>query len=196
MLPSTDQSDKDKIKRLNLLADAKHEKAEQYYKAKREHDRKLQLTPRERFAAAEKGLRKMARKHAHNDDAKRATRITTCADEITASLKVFDKLTRQLQEKRPDPRGDALESAAKELMKQLPKCFPSHADALVYARSKLPLLKANAEAVKIADKYGKVSRSRMKEEESIWKFLREGGALAFTDWDEADNLKKLIDLGS
>lgn len=113
------------------------------------------------------GMRRMARRLEREGDGTRAKNLSQLADEAGSILRDYVAATIELQARRPDPLGDAVERAAAELRKRLPACYPTDEDATAAARL-LPLAEARREAGRLADHYHGVAKNRAKIGAAFW----------------------------
>ena len=193
-LPTMDQSEHDRLKRAEAIADAKYAKLVAELDKKRA--RKLAALPDEnkRRHACVAGLQKCSAKAERDGDPVKAEKLAQYALDAAAALEKYDEATKALVAKRPDPIGDAVDLAARELREKLPRCFPTDEDAVRVAR-RLPMIAATRAAILAADEFAAIARKRTAADRSFWQAVQLGGKLALHSLDDDDNNRKLVELG-
>ena len=193
-LPTMDQEEHDRIKRTNAIVNAKADKIEAELAKKRA--RKLAALPDEnqRRQACVAGLQRCSKKAEREDNPGKVEKLAQYALDAAAALEKYDEATKALGAKRPDPMGNAIDLAARELRDKLPRCFPTDQDAIQFARH-LPMITATREAACLADEFAKIARQRTAADRSFWQAVQFGGRLALQSLDEDGNIRKLVELG-
>jgi hypothetical protein len=134
------------------------------------------------------GLRVYAARLAAAGDPKGAAAIEKQADAAAALFAEVDALREQIAQPRQDHIGDAIASAAVELQKKLPCCFPSAADAVAFA-SRLPLIEARAAASLAIDAGSKVSRRAGEKRHEAQAVIEAAALLAMGGHDPAKAMR-------
>ena len=194
VLPTLYQGDHERERNRDAYYNAQADKARAALAKKAARARKNQPTEVERMAAIVEGLRRFSKKAKRNGDDEVAAALDAHADEAQKGLAEYEKLSKKLTSKRPDPLGDAQKAAAVELSKILPTCFPSERDAFLFA-CRLPLVDATAEAGRKADDFAKTARARTKAGRRFWDAVEAGGKLAIAGPDTDSNTRQLAAAG-
>lgn len=192
-VPTMDQETIDRERRTQEALNKKAEAWEEKQRRKTERARRALPDEGERRRGCVEGLRRFAKKADREGDPTRAAKLSQHADEAERALKEYDEGTKTLQARRPDPLGDAVQAAAKELRKALKACFPTEADATTFVRAALPLIEAKAEAARVADGYAKIARERRKADAAFWRAANAGGRVAVGTVDDDANIRRLIE---
>lgn len=191
-LPTARDDERDAAKRENERTEKNVAKLDAEHKRQIERARRAMPDEAERRRGCVDGMKRYAKRADREGDPDRARKLSKHADEAEAALREYETHTKALQAKRPDPLGDAMKAAARELRKSLKACFPSEADALQFART-LPLIEAKAEAGRVADGYAKIARERGKTDRDFWAAVNAGGRLAIGMLDDDANARRLIE---
>ncbi len=140
---------------------------------------------------AVKGLRVYAARLSAAGDPKGATAIDKQAEAAAAMFADVEALREQIAQPKTDHVGEAVASAAVELQKKLPCCFPSGADAVAFA-SRLPLIEARAAASLACDAGAKLSRRAGELRHEAQALVEQAALLAMGGHDSDKAIKALV----
>ena len=137
------------------------------------------------------GLRVYGKRLAENGDPKGGAAIEKQADAAAALLADVEALLEQIAQPKTDHVDDAVASAAVELQKKLPCCFPSAADAVAFA-SRLPLIEARRAASLAIDAGAKLSRRAGELRHEAQAVIEAAALVAMGGHDDAKAIKALV----
>lgn len=179
--PTTTQKQQDEVKASNNKNDEcarkiETERAKQ--KADREEAAAKANTRESRFPALLLGVTRLAAKAKRSGDITKAGKLQVVADEMAAALEVFR--TAQKAEAKPvlTPLADAINAAAAELRKVLPKSFQTLADAEDYAGRFLPLSAARIAQVHENDRRVNAGKFTAKAATAFWTLAGKAARIA------------------
>ena len=122
-----------------------------------------------------KGLKRLAKKSQRAGEENKGEELGKLATEAEAALKRYEDLSKQVSGKKPAPLHDAATKAAGALVKNLPGCFDSKAEAATWALSNLPLTAAKQAQSTEDNKIRRLSRKRHEAGHTFWEKIEVAG---------------------
>jgi hypothetical protein len=149
------------------------------------------MDPAERNAAIVNGLRKYAGRFDRAGDPATGRKLNEAADSAAACLTEQAECLAAIEADTSDPFGAAVESAAGELRKRLPACFPSDEDAVQFARG-LPLIEAKRQATHAADRRAALGKRATAAWRRFLDVTAEAAALATGIYEDATKATRKV----
>jgi hypothetical protein len=146
-----------------------------------------------RPAAAISGMEVMVRRRMLDGEA--TAKIEAAIVKARKELAGIEDLNKQLAEPVADPVTSAAEAAGKQLFKQTPAGFADLAEAVDYARRKLPLTEARRTSDRIHSTRSGIARRRDKALVAFWEGVEAAAAGCYPTHFSNEALERVIDLG-